>query len=215
MLQTATPITDLPGAMIILKEMQSDGVDLFGGYRPLARRAMAESIEAQMHLAVDQYLDGLDDDAIVDRRNGTYQRHLLTALGDIELTVPRTRRYCPTEVLRAYARREAEIDRLIAAGFVLGLSTRKIGEVLLPLLGRPVRPATVSRVAKSLDDAVLAFHARPLGGRYRALILDGVVLSRKTGAGALKRPVWVALGLRHDNRREIIDLSTGKLGKRA
>ena len=48
MLQTATPITDLPDAMIILKEMQSDGVDLFGGYRPLARRAMAESIEAQM-----------------------------------------------------------------------------------------------------------------------------------------------------------------------
>ena len=205
MLQTATPITDLPDAMIILKEMQSDGVDLFGGYRPLARRAMAEIIEAQMHLAVDQYLDGLDDDEIVDRRNGTYQRHLLTALGDIELNVPRTRRYCPTEVLRAYARREAEIDRLIAAGFVLGLSTRKIGEVLLPLLGRTVSPATVSRVAKSLDDAVLAFHSRPLGGRYRALILDGVVLSRKTGAGALKRPVLVALGLRDDNRREIID----------
>ena len=166
---------------------------------------MAEIIEAQMHLAVDQYLDGLDDDAVVDRRNGTYQRHLLTALGDIELNVPRTRRYCPTEVLRAYARREVEVDRLIAAGFVLGLSTRKIGEVLLPLLGRPVSPATVSRVAKSLDDAVLAFHSRPLGGRYRALILDGVVLSRKTGAGALKRPVLVALGLRHDNRREIID----------
>ena len=54
--------------MIILKEMQSDGVDLFGGYRPLVRRAMAEIIEAQMHLAVDQYLDGLDDDEIVDRR---------------------------------------------------------------------------------------------------------------------------------------------------
>ena len=205
MLPRATPIESLPEAMQVLKEMQAGGVDLFGGYRPLARRALAEIIEAQMRLAVDRYLDGLGDDAPRDRRNGSYQRHLLTALGDIELAVPRTRRYCPTEVLRAYARREAEIDRLIAAGFVLGLSTRKIGEVLLPLLGRPVSPATVSRVAKSLDDAVLAFHARALGGRYRALILDGVVLSRKTGAGALKRPVLVALGLRHDNRREIID----------
>ena len=162
MLQTATPITELPDAMQVLKEMQAGGVDLFGGYRPLARRAIAEIIEAQMQLAVEKYLGGLEDGELVDRRNGTYQRRLLTALGDIELTVPRTRRYCPTEVLRAYARREAEVDRLIAAGFVLGLSTRKIGEVLVALLGRPVSPSTVSRVAKTLDDAVLAFHSRPL-----------------------------------------------------
>ncbi len=36
-------------------------------------------------------------------------------------------------------------------------------------------------------------------------MLDGVVLARKTGAGALKRPVPVALGIRHDGTREIID----------
>jgi len=205
MLQRATPIESLPDALTVLKEMQSGGVDIFGGYRPLARRALAEVIEVQMQLAVDKYLDDLDDDEIVDRRNGSYQRHLLTALGDIDLNVPRTRHYCPTEVLRAYARPESEIDRLIAAGFVLGLSTRKIGEVLVALLGRPVSPSTVSRVAKSLDTAVMAFHSRPLGGSYRALILDGVVLSRKTGAGALKRPVLVAMGLRHDGKKEIID----------
>ena len=76
---------------------------------------------------------------------------------------------------------------------------------MIALLGCPVSPSTVSRVAKTLDDAVLAFHSRPLGGTYRALILDGVVLSRKTGAGALKRPVLVALGLHHDGRKEIID----------
>ena len=51
------------------------------------------------------------------------------------------------------ARRAIEIDRIVLAGFVLGLSTRKIGEVLLPLPGRPVPPATVSHVA--------AFHRRP------------------------------------------------------
>ena len=73
-----------------------------------------------------------------DRRNGSYSRHLLTELGDIELSVPRTRRFCPSEVLRSYARRAPEIDRAILAGFVLGLSTRKVGEVLLALLGRKV-----------------------------------------------------------------------------
>jgi transposase-like protein len=94
---------------------------------------------------------------------------------------------------------------VILAGFVLGLSTRKVGEAQLALLGRLVSASTVSQVAKTLDAAVTAFHRRPLQNRYQALMLDGVVLSRKTGAGALRRPVLVALGLRHDGKKEIID----------
>jgi hypothetical protein len=39
----------------------------------------------------------------------------------------RTRRYTPL------ARRTREVDRVILAGFVLGLSTRKVGETLLAL----------------------------------------------------------------------------------
>jgi putative transposase len=73
------------------------------------------------------------------------------------------------------------------------------------VLGQPVSPTTVSRVAKRLDAAVAAFHARPLGDQYRVLMLDGVVLSRKTGVGAVRRPVLVALGLRADGKKEIID----------
>jgi putative transposase len=37
------------------------------------------------------------------------------------------------------------------------------------------------------------------------LLLDGVVLSRKTGAGAVKRPVLVALGITGDGKKEVID----------
>jgi transposase-like protein len=95
-----------------------------------------------------------------DRRNGYYRRHLLTELGDIKL-VPRTRRYSPVEVIRAYARRTPEIDRVILAGFVLGLSTRKVGETSLALLGWPVRAATVSQVAKTLDGTIAASMAGP------------------------------------------------------
>ena len=108
-------------------------------------------------------------------------------------------------MIRSYARRAPEIDRAILTGFVPGLSTRKVGETLLSLLGRPVAPTTVSRVAKTLDAAVEAFHRHPLTDSYKALMFDGVVLSRKTGAGALKRPVLVVLGLRPDGRKEIVD----------
>lgn len=63
----------------------------------------------------------------------------------------------------------------------------------------------MSQVAKTLDTTVAAFHRRPLQNRYKVLMLDGVVLARKTGAGALRRPVLVALGLRPDGKKEVID----------
>jgi len=108
-------------------------------------------------------------------------------------------------MIQAYARRARHIDRMILACFVLGLSTRKVAKALLSVLGMAVSPATISRVARTLDGAVAAFHRRPLQDQYRTLMLDGVVLSRKTGAGAIRRPVLVALGLRPDGRKEIID----------
>jgi putative transposase len=205
MSQRTATITSLPMAFEVVKAMQGEGLEWGEGYRPLGRQALAEIIEDQMAAAVDRHLEQLQADAPADRRNGYYRRHLLTELGDIELNVPRTRCYSPVEVVRAYARRTREIDRVILAGFVLGLSTRKVGETLLALLGRKVSPNTVSQVAKTLDTAVAAFHRRPLQNRYQALMLDGVVLARKTGAGALRRPVLVALGLRRDGKKEIID----------
>lgn len=201
----AATIESLPVAFEMVKAMQADGLEWGEGYRPLGRRALAAIIEEQMAATVDRHLDQLGTDDAPDRRNGHYRRHLLSALGDIELAVPRTRRYSPVSVLRAYARRAPEIDRVILAGFVLGLSTRKLGEALLAMLAQKVSATTVSRVAKTLDAAVAAFHRRPLKNHYTVLMLDGVVLARKTGAGALRRPVLVALGLRPDGKKEVID----------
>jgi putative transposase len=201
----AVTIRSLPRAFEFVKAMQADGLEWGEGYRGLGREAIAAVLQRQMAQAIDEHLDrmALLDEA--DRRNGCYRRRLLTELGDIELAVPRTRRFAPSGVVRAYARRPEQVDRMILACFVLGLSVRKVSKALLPILGRPISPATVSTVAKQLDAVVAAFHARPLQDQYRVLMLDGVVLARRTGAGAIRRPVLVALGLRRDGKKEIID----------
>jgi putative transposase len=201
----AVAIANVGQAFEVVKEMQAEGLAWGDDYRPLGRAALARILEERMATAIDRHLERMAELGEADRRNGGYARHLLTALGSIELAVPRTRRFSAGAVLRAYARREAEVDRMILACFVLGLSTRKVGEALLPILGERVSAATVSAVAKTLDAAVAGFHARPLKGVYRQLMLDGVVLARKTGAGAIRRPVLVALGIRFDGKREVID----------
>jgi putative transposase len=195
-MQRSAAARTMAQARRILKGMDVPGMD-WGEVAEGGRAAIRRVLEDRMQERVGTRIHALAAGGYADRRNGSYQRELLTSLGVIELAVPRTRTYGAGAVLRAY--------RLILACFVLGLSTRKVGEALLTILGERVSAATVSRVVRTLDEAVSAFHGRPLRGRYRALVLDGVVLSRKTGAGAVRRPVLVALGITAQGRKEILD----------
>jgi transposase-like protein len=201
----AVAIKSLPRAFEVMKGMAADGVEWGESYRSAGRQALKDIIEGRMRAAVEEHLEAMARRGEADRRNGTFRRTLLTELGRIELAVPRSRTFSAVKLVRAYARRSADIDRMILACFVLGLSTRKVAPALLPVLGCRVSASTVSQVAKTLDAAVAAFHARRLKDQYRWLMLDGVVLSRKTGAGAVRRPVLVALGIRPDSRKEVID----------
>jgi len=74
-----------------------------------------------------------------------------------------------------------------------------------PLLFEHILPATASQVCKQVDADVEEFHRRPLRDRNLALMFDGVVLARKTGAGVIWRSVLAALGLSPDGRKVVID----------
>lgn len=180
-----------PGEWTSLEEASREGVRL--------------AIQQMMQHKTASYLEKQLAAGVQDRRNGYYRRHLLTGIGDVELAVPRTRQWSAAAVLDAYARRTRDVDQCIMAGFVLGLSTRKVAEALLPIFHERVSASTVSRVAKVLDGAVAAYHRRPLCNRYRVLLFDGVVLSRKTGKGVHRRPVLVVVGILPDGRKEVID----------
>ena len=122
-------IKGLPQAFDVIKEMDDRGYDWGEDYRRAGRDAVVDFLEGRMHEAVDRHLETLTEGDEADRRNGYYRRWLLTELGRIELCVPRTRRFSPSGVIQAYARRARHIDRMILACFVLGLSTRKVASL--------------------------------------------------------------------------------------
>ena len=202
---SSAAIQTLRRARRVIKEMKLHGIEQSDDMRAHARHFLQDLIEGRMESLIDDTLQELDIQKIPDRRNGTYQRNFLSELGNLDLCVPRTRLFSACTVLQKYARRAPQIDQVILSGFLLGLSTRKVGQTLVSLLGEKISASTVSRVAKTLDTSVACFHKRPLADNYNVLMFDGVVLSRKTGAGAERRPVLVALGVREDGKKEIID----------
>ena len=181
----AATIKSLPRAFRMMKAMQAHGIEWGDDYRQSAAAALTDMLHGRMASTIDRHLEDMDRLDQADRRNGTYPRWLMTELGEIALSVPRTRRFSALTVVRAFARRAPHIDRMILACFVLGLSTRKVAIALAPVLGRRISAATVSQVAKTLDVAVAAFHRRRLKDIYPVLMLDGLPAQRPRRAARL------------------------------
>ncbi len=139
-------------------------------------------------------------------RNGYRLRSLLTELGLVEnLRVPRDRdgEYQPT-VIQQYQHYQKKVNGLIRECFLAGMSTRRVGEVLAPMLGEAPSPQTVSRVVQSLDAEVRRFHSRPLADGYLYLIMDGIVLKVKGATGVRKRLVLCAYGITPEGKKELV-----------
>jgi putative transposase len=139
-------------------------------------------------------------------RNGYRYRGLLTEFGLLEnLRVPRDRDglYQPAMLLR-YQRRQQEVNRLVREAFLAGVSTRRLGEVLAPIVGETLSPQTVSRIASSLDSEVRRYHSRSLQDDWLYLFLDGITLKVKGLTGARKRLVLCVYGITPRGKRELL-----------
>ncbi|HEX2714860.1 MAG TPA: IS256 family transposase [Candidatus Acidoferrales bacterium] len=174
--------------------------------RGYVKRLLEEALEAERTdwLGVGRYVR--DEAGRRDYRNGYYRRDLGTRLGRLcGLRVPRTRGGCRSQLLKRYQRRQEPVNELVRQAFLRGISTRQVGEVLEPVLGEAYSAQTVSRITRSLDRAVEAYHRRRLGDEYVYLFLDGIVLKvRDPGGTVRRRVVLVAYGITRHGRRELI-----------
>jgi transposase-like protein len=62
-------------------------------YRAAGRQSLEAILEGRMQERISWYLEEMARLGASDRRNGSFSRHLVTELGDIELAVPRTRHF--------------------------------------------------------------------------------------------------------------------------
>lgn len=157
---------------------------------------MNNYLQAEKHQRTDQR---------VSYRNGYYDRDLETGFGLLKLSVPRCRnKGFEPKVFEHYSRRQVEVETLIKDLFLKGISTRRVGEVLEPLLGFEVSATTVSNVCRSLDKEVESYHRRSLSDTYQYLFLDGIHLKARNSLEVKKRIILVAYGITCSGHKELI-----------
>jgi putative transposase len=145
-----------------------------------------------------------------DHRNGTYLRRLLTSLGQIDVTVPRSREQgAPADVIGRYQRRSPEIDEMMVEAYVSGVSQRKMAHVTEALLGQRVGRSTVSRVAKRLDEAVQELRETPIEGAHPYLYLDATFLDARWAKKVENVSALVAYAVGPDGHRRLLGITLG------
>lgn len=193
--------------------------DFWGDLKGQTRHALRRLLESSLEIEVQDLVGSARWKRNPRRRtyrNGRYTRDLLSSLGWITgLKVPRVRSGgIESRLLPRYRRRAGDVDRQVMEMFLAGVSTRRVEEVLRPLMGeRALSAATVSEISKGLDGHVALFHGRPILDDYPYLILDGIYLRAKSPISSRRRCVLVVYGIRSNGVRELIDYRIARKGE--
>ncbi len=138
-------------------------------------------------------------------RNGYKERSLTTWYGGTTLQKPQFREFpFETQVFGRYARVEKALVNAIVESYLQGVSTRKIQEIVSHLGIDQLSPASVSRMAKGLDDQVQAFLLRPIEQAIPYLFVDASYYKIRDGARYVAKAILVVSGAREGGYREVL-----------
>jgi len=167
----------------------------------LLRAMVAQFVRQLMGAEVDALCGaGYGDrtDARVNSRNGYRSRDWYTRAGTIELAIPKLRSgsYFPEWLLDRRRRAEQALISVVAVSYVLGVSTRRVENLVQALGIEGISKSQVSRMAKVLDAEVEAFRTRPLdAGPYTYVWMDALTMKVREGGRVVNASVLIATGV--------------------
>ena len=138
-------------------------------------------------------------------RNGYKDRSLKTRHGELTLRKPQFREFpFETQVFDRYFRVENAFVNAIAESYLQGVSTRRVQDIVAHLGVEQLSPASVSRMARDLDEQVQAFFMRPIEQPIPYLFVDASYYTVRDGVGYVTKAALVVSGVCADGYREIL-----------
>src|SRR4051812_10594334 len=149
-------------------------------------------------------------------RNGTRPKTVLTeASGQVEIDVPRDRggTFTP-QIVRKRQRRLNGVDEVVLSLYAKGLTTGEISAHFAEIYQASASKETVSRITDRVIEEMNDWSVRPLDEVYAAVFIDAVVVKVRDGQVA-NRPIYAAIGVTLEGKRDILGLWAGTVGEGA
>jgi putative transposase len=188
--------------------MEMLGNELESGHKDLLLEALGRGLHQIMEAEVSQLCGAGFRERSEERqasRNGYRERLFETRMGTVDLSIPKLRQgsYLPS-FLEPRRRWEQAFVNVVSEAYVLGVSTRKVDDLVKAMGAGGISKSEVSRLAQSLDEQVQAFRRRKLDKTYPYLWLDALYLKVREGSQVLSKAVLVAYGVSEFGEREVV-----------
>jgi putative transposase len=150
-------------------------------------------------------------DARTTQRNGTRDKTVTTAAGDLTVKIPKVRTGSFFPALLAPRRRiDVALHAVVMQAYVEGVSTRRVDDLVIAMGGTGISKSEVSRICAQLDADVAAWRSRPLDHiAFPYVFLDATYCKVRLNQRIVSQAVVIATGVSADGRREVLGCATG------
>src|SRR3990172_9352619 len=183
------------------------------------REKVREALVTLFDEEVTQVLGAAKGERVATRcgyRHGEKARELTTGFGKVQAVIPRARLFAPAGQIREweshflarYQRRATAVDGALLGAYLAGANSRRIKGALGALLrGAPLSKSAVSRIVGRMKALFETWRTRSLHDeRIVLLYLDAIALRVRLAQKVVSAPVLVALGVRVDGQKTVLDL---------
>ena len=181
-----------------------------GDAREFACRVLAAVMNAMMDREAQEACGAGRNERSAGRansRNGYRSRSPETAVGDVELDIPKPGEgtYYPEGMLDRWSRVDVSVAAIAQGTCVCGVSTRKVERVAERLGISSLSSSEVSRLCDGLDADVEETRTRDLSGTPCCYLwLDATYMSCRDGSSVSSRGMVTAIGLGADGRKHLL-----------
>ncbi len=150
-------------------------------------------------------------EARTTQRNGTRDKLVTTATGDVTIRIPqvRTGSFFPT-LLAPRRRIDVALHAVVMQAYVEGVSTRRVDDLVVAMGGTGISKSEVSRICANLDTEVALWRTRPLDGQpFPYVFLDATYCKVRLNGRVVSQAVVIATGVSGDGRREVLGCAVG------
>jgi transposase-like protein len=149
-------------------------------------------------------------------RNGSRSKTVISdAAGEVVIDVPRDRQGSfEPQIVKKRQRRLGDVDEIVLSLYAKGLTTGEISAHFAEIYGASVSKETISRITDAVVAEMQDWAARPLDGVYVAVFIDAIMVKVRDGQVA-NRPVYAAIGVTVDGRKDVLGLRMGVGGEGA
>jgi putative transposase len=181
----------------------------------LTKRLLESALEGEItdHLGYDKH-----DPAgrgTGNSRNGTRSKTVLTDVGPVQVDVPRDRDASfEPKIVAKRQKRLGGIDEMVISLAAKGLTTGEISAHLAEVYGAEVSRQTISTITDRVVEGMVEWQNRPLDPVYPVIFIDAIHVKIRDGQVA-NRPIYVALAVTCEGRRDILGLWAGDGGEGA